>query len=146
MGKKVHIICGKCGSDEMNFVINEHCPDDPQNVASMSCSNCCELTGIAEWSEFNGRELKGEAVALSTPANVNALLGLLSQAMDSVEYRLYGGDMSLSGNISSSTVPQSHSHTQKYHSCRESFSCSCGDHLYAVAEQAPWERQATHKK
>ncbi|MEX9160948.1 hypothetical protein AB8G89_11370, partial [Salmonella enterica] len=37
-------------------------------------------------------------VALSTPANVNALLGLLSQAMDSVEYRLYGGDMSLSGN------------------------------------------------
>lgn len=73
MGKKVHIICGKCGSDEMNFVINEHCPDDPQNVASMSCSNCCELTGIAEWSEFNGRELKGEAVALSTPANVNAL-------------------------------------------------------------------------
>ncbi|EPW7183794.1 hypothetical protein ACWO18_005164, partial [Klebsiella pneumoniae] len=51
MGKKVHIICGKCGSDEMNFVINEHCPDDPQNVASMSCSNCCELTGIAEWSE-----------------------------------------------------------------------------------------------
>ncbi|EEJ1259430.1 hypothetical protein ACGKFC_004716, partial [Salmonella enterica subsp. enterica serovar Dublin] len=98
MGKKVHIICGKCGSDEMNFVINEHCPDDPQNVASMSCSNCCELTGIAEWSEFNGRELKGEAVALSTPANVNALLGLLRQAMDSVEYRLYGGDMSLSGN------------------------------------------------
>ncbi|EDJ7509971.1 hypothetical protein CHL00_23210 [Salmonella enterica subsp. enterica serovar Newport] len=98
MGKKVHIICGKCGSDEMNFVINEHCPDDLQNVASMSCSNCCELTGIAEWSEFNGRELKGEAVALSTPANVNALLGLLRQAMDSVEYRLYGGDMSLSGN------------------------------------------------
>lgn len=37
MGKKVHIICGKCGSDEMNFVINGHCPDDPQNVASMSC-------------------------------------------------------------------------------------------------------------
>ncbi|MDF5099226.1 hypothetical protein P3608_25025, partial [Vibrio parahaemolyticus] len=31
-------------------------------------------------------------------ANVNALLGLLRQAMDSVEYRLYGGDMSLSGN------------------------------------------------
>lgn len=98
MGKKVHIICGKCGSDEMNFVINGHCPDHPQNVASMSCSNCCELTGIAEWSEFNGRELKGEAVALSTPANVNALLGLLRQAMDSVEYRLYGGGMSLSGN------------------------------------------------
>ncbi|MFW8188659.1 hypothetical protein ACOIC6_27820, partial [Klebsiella pneumoniae] len=33
MGKKVHIICGKCGSGEMNFVINEQCPDDPQNVA-----------------------------------------------------------------------------------------------------------------
>ncbi|MDV5417828.1 hypothetical protein [Klebsiella pneumoniae] len=97
MGKKVHIICGKCGSDEMNFVINGHCRTRSQNVASMSCSNCCELTGIAEWSEFNGRELKGEAVALSTPANVNALL-LLRQAMDSVEYRLYGGGMSLSGN------------------------------------------------
>ncbi len=68
------------------------------NIASMSCSNCCELTGIGEWSEFNSRELKGEAVALSASASVNALLGLLRQAMDSVEYRLYGGDMSLSGH------------------------------------------------
>lgn len=57
MGKKLHIICGKCGSDEINFVINKPCPDDHENVASMSCSNCAELTGISEWSEFNHREI-----------------------------------------------------------------------------------------
>lgn len=57
MAKKVHIICGKCGSDEVNFVVNEVCPDDPQNVASIKCSNCSELTGISEWSEFNKRDL-----------------------------------------------------------------------------------------
>ena len=57
MAKKVHIICGKCGSDEVNFVIDQPCPDDPQNFVSIRCSNCNELTGIAEWSEFNKREL-----------------------------------------------------------------------------------------
>lgn len=58
MGKKVHIICGKCGSDEVNFVINDHDDDDPQNVASIYCSNCSELTGISEWSEFNKRDIQ----------------------------------------------------------------------------------------
>lgn len=57
MAKKVHMICGKCGSDEVNFVLNKACRDNPQNVASIRCNNCSELTGIAEWSEFNGREL-----------------------------------------------------------------------------------------
>lgn len=31
--KKAHIICGKCGSDETNFVINGRCPDYPQAAA-----------------------------------------------------------------------------------------------------------------
>lgn len=57
MSKKLHIICEKCGSPEVRFVINEPCADDPLNVASVSCMDCGELTGIAEWSEFNGREL-----------------------------------------------------------------------------------------
>jgi hypothetical protein len=57
MGKKLHIICGKCGSDEVNFVLSRQCPDDPMNLVHIVCSNCRELTGIAEWSEFNGREL-----------------------------------------------------------------------------------------
>jgi uncharacterized Zn finger protein len=57
MGKKLHIICETCGSDDVKFVINEPCADASLNVASVSCSDCGELTGIAEWSDFNGREL-----------------------------------------------------------------------------------------
>lgn len=57
MGLKLHIICAKCGSDEVNFVINAPCPDNPDDVASIRCSGCSELTGIGEWSEFNEREL-----------------------------------------------------------------------------------------
>lgn len=57
LSRKVHIICGKCGSLALNFVINEPCPDDPQNVVSLRCENCGELTGIQEWSEWNNREI-----------------------------------------------------------------------------------------
>lgn len=57
MCKKVHIICAKCGSAEVNFKLNVPCPDNPQNLVSISCSACGELTGVVEWSEFNSRPL-----------------------------------------------------------------------------------------
>ena len=57
MSRKAHIICAKCGSLRMDFVINEPCPDDPLNVASLRCADCGELTGIAEWTEANNRDL-----------------------------------------------------------------------------------------
>lgn len=54
---KVHLICDKCKSTEMNFVIRDPCPDDPLNFISIQCAQCAELTGIDEWSQFNKREL-----------------------------------------------------------------------------------------
>lgn len=57
MSKKLHLICENCGSTEVCFIINEPSVNDPLNVASIRCTDCGELTGIAEWSEFNGREL-----------------------------------------------------------------------------------------
>lgn len=60
MAKKVHIICGKCGSDDIIFIINNPCIDNPYEVASIYCKNCSELTGICEWSEANNKELRTE--------------------------------------------------------------------------------------
>lgn len=53
MGKKAHIICAKCGSDDMHFeMIKEpyECP-----TVYLSCGNCSELTSTDEWNEFNPR-------------------------------------------------------------------------------------------
>ena len=48
-GQKAHIICEKCGSNEIRFVdcgcLSGTC---------LSCLNCGELTGVYEWNELNG--------------------------------------------------------------------------------------------
>ena len=54
MGRKAHIICAKCGSDEMHFEIDQD-PTDVNNEDGcgvfLVCENCAELTGIEEWNE-----------------------------------------------------------------------------------------------
>lgn len=57
MGRKVHVICAKCGSDEMDIVLTDLCPDDPQAIAAFGCSNCGELTSVSEWAEANSRKV-----------------------------------------------------------------------------------------
>lgn len=57
MGRKVHVICAKCGSDEMDIVLSDRCPDDPQAIAAFGCSNCGELTSVSEWAEANKRNV-----------------------------------------------------------------------------------------
>lgn len=54
MGKKVHIICAKCGSTNVYFDIDE--PSEEDCGVSICCDDCGELTGIEEWNEFNGAE------------------------------------------------------------------------------------------
>lgn len=56
MAKKVHIICAKCGSDEMTFRISER--TDHDCGVSLSCKCCGELTAVEEWAEANQVELK----------------------------------------------------------------------------------------
>ena len=51
MGKKVHIICEKCGSDDMEFTYINN--DDIFPDAYLKCNCCGELTSIDEWNEFN---------------------------------------------------------------------------------------------
>lgn len=56
MGKKAHIICAKCGSDNVYFDIDEgETPEGEEYNSNVSicCNNCAELTGIEEWNEFN---------------------------------------------------------------------------------------------
>lgn len=53
MGSKAHIICAKCGSDEMYFEIGKQTGDFIE--AYLCCRNCAELTGLDEWNEFNGQ-------------------------------------------------------------------------------------------
>lgn len=61
MASKVHMICAKCGSDEMYFDIEKrenhvyYDPDDGVGVFIV-CTNCSELTGVEEWNEFNGQQ------------------------------------------------------------------------------------------
>jgi protein-arginine kinase activator protein McsA len=60
MGSKAHIICAKCGSDEMHFRIEKQTHDDIGTC--LICENCAELTGLDEWNEFNGKVDKNPAV------------------------------------------------------------------------------------
>lgn len=56
MGKKVHIICATCGSDDVSFkasVLTNTDYDDRDRGISIHCANCGELTGLNEWNEFN---------------------------------------------------------------------------------------------
>ena len=57
MGSKVHIICAKCGSEDVKFVFSDTICEDEGEVSntSISCNNCGELTGCDEWNEFNGK-------------------------------------------------------------------------------------------
>lgn len=48
-GLKAHIICAKCGSNNIYFKYFEH-----DRIYMLSCNNCGELTGLEEWNEFNG--------------------------------------------------------------------------------------------
>lgn len=58
MGKKLHIICAKCGSDEVDIELVDATEDAPQSVMHFVCSNCKELTGVDEWAEFNQRTVR----------------------------------------------------------------------------------------
>lgn len=53
MGSKVHMICAKCGSDEMHFAFSK--PEYGDTGVAIICENCAELTGTDEWNEFNDR-------------------------------------------------------------------------------------------
>ena len=57
MASKVYIICRKCGSDDIKFIIDDPCPDDPLGFVSISCNDCSELTAINEWAEFNNKKV-----------------------------------------------------------------------------------------
>lgn len=54
--KKVHIICQKCGSNEMEFKFDK--PSKEDSGVSISCLCCGELTGVEEWNEFNKKKDK----------------------------------------------------------------------------------------
>lgn len=55
MASKVHIICAKCGSDDIHFRIEKPTyPEDGEIGVSIICEDCGELTGVDEWNEFNG--------------------------------------------------------------------------------------------
>ena len=51
--RSAHIICGKCGSTEVHFRIQEPCtlPEMEDCGVALICSNCGELTGIEELNE-----------------------------------------------------------------------------------------------
>ena len=57
MALKVHIICAKCGSDDVKFKID--IPESKEEREEcgcgvyISCCNCAELTSVEEWNEFN---------------------------------------------------------------------------------------------
>lgn len=54
MAKKVHIICAKCGNEDMGFILDD--PFDNSGVY-LSCGNCREMTSIEEWSEANDKPM-----------------------------------------------------------------------------------------
>ena len=56
MAQKAYIICQKCGSDEMEFIIDP--PDQESCGVYLSCHNCAELTSVEEWNEFNDTRFK----------------------------------------------------------------------------------------
>lgn len=56
MVQKAYIICQKCGSDEMEFIIDP--PDQESCGVYLSCHNCSELTSVEEWNEFNDTRFK----------------------------------------------------------------------------------------
>lgn len=56
MAQKVYIICQKCGSDEMEFLIDP--PDQESCGVYLTCYNCSELTSVEEWNEFNDTQFK----------------------------------------------------------------------------------------
>ena len=56
MRKQIHLICGKCGSDEIAVNIEPETEDD--KGVSFSCKNCIELTGIEELVDQQNEVLK----------------------------------------------------------------------------------------
>jgi protein-arginine kinase activator protein McsA len=54
MGLKLHIICAKCGSDDIHFQIIDRDVDELSGVYII-CENCSELTSVEEWNEFNNK-------------------------------------------------------------------------------------------
>lgn len=60
--KDLHIICGKCGCDEMlSYEINAaaNCDDDGNEYAGVSifCENCTTVTGLREVLEDKGERI-----------------------------------------------------------------------------------------
>ncbi len=56
MAKKVHIICAKCGSDDIAFKIEPPNENDENCGVYITCQDCGELTGVEEWNEFNAKK------------------------------------------------------------------------------------------
>ncbi len=56
MAQKAYIICQKCGSDEMEFLIDP--PEQESCGVYLTCHNCAELTSVEEWNEFNDTQFK----------------------------------------------------------------------------------------
>ncbi len=57
MAKKVHIICAKCGSDDVKFEFSKTIEvyEGEESNTSIVCNDCGELTGCEEWNEHNGK-------------------------------------------------------------------------------------------
>jgi len=67
MGRKVHIICAKCGSDDIRFQndygetgLLKHAIDPEDEYGSgaavyMVCADCSEVTSTDEWNDHNGK-------------------------------------------------------------------------------------------
>jgi len=46
----VHLICGRCGSLDVEFVIGKH--DEESCGVNISCNNCSELTSVETVNEW----------------------------------------------------------------------------------------------
>lgn len=53
MGKKLHIICEKCGSDSICIEIKQQDTHDEDCGVYFSCKSCAENTSVEEWNEYN---------------------------------------------------------------------------------------------
>lgn len=61
MALKLHVICAKCGSDDIHIQLLAAGPDNqsPEEQVCFTCGNCAELTSIGEWAEANCRTIQG---------------------------------------------------------------------------------------
>lgn len=77
MALKLHIICAKCGSDDIHIQLLAAGPDNqsPEEQVCFVCRNCAELTSVGEWAEANRRTIQGYKVGESVGGIEHELLG-----------------------------------------------------------------------